>query len=167
MDFSASERGTDVPPIANVVPVEQMAGDDEEDTTFLQEMLEDAKRYVLSFPWCDTIEKAYFAGGVGKIFAVFLFKITSRNPDVPSWEWIIVGDIPPAYIPLEDCRLPREVFETYIDGMRRWVEIVREGREPAPEDCVPPINVPATTEWAENLSGRLRLLVELIQPHFS
>ena len=83
-------------PVRDVVPVERMAGDDDEDTELLREMLEQAKNYVLSFSWCDSIVSSYFAGGVGKVFALFLFKITSRRTDVDPWEWIFVGDIPPA-----------------------------------------------------------------------
>ena len=80
--------------------------------------------------------------------------------------WIVVGDIPPAYIPLEDCRTSREVFDTYIDGMKRWVQLAREGREAAPEDGVPQVNVPTTREWAESLDGRLSSLTKLVQSLF-
>jgi hypothetical protein len=67
-------------------------------------------------------------------------------------------------------RLPhyysREVFDTYIDGMKRWVRFAREGREAAPEDGEPPVNVPANREWAESLDGRLLSLTKLVQPLF-
>jgi len=32
-------------------------------TAFLREMLEDAKNYIQSFSWCDSIVSSYFAGG--------------------------------------------------------------------------------------------------------
>jgi len=143
-----------------------MAGDDDEDTTLLRQMLDEAKKYLLSFVWCESILSSYFAGGVGKIFAIFLFKISPARPDVDQWMWIVVGDIPPAYLPLEDCKSSREVFQTYIDGMKRWVVLARQGREVLPEDCVPPVNVPATPEWAEKLDSRLRSLAELVKPFF-
>lgn len=166
MDFVPLTGPSQFAPVPNVVPVEHMVGDDEEDTALLREMLEQAKSYALSFSWCDSIENAYFGGGVGKIFAIFLFKITTKSPKVPAWEWIIVGDAPRAYLPLKDANSGLEVFDIYIEGMERWVNCARQGRDPILEDCVPPINVPATPEWAENLSGRLRLLKELIRPYF-
>ena len=153
-------------PVRNVVRAERIAGDDDEDTALLQQMLEEARNYILSFSWCESILGSYFAGGVGKVFAIFLFNISPARPDVDKWMWIVVGDIPPAYIPLEDCRTSREVFDTYIDGMKRWVQLAREGREAAPEDGVPHVNVPATREWAESLDGRLRSLTKLVQPLF-
>ena len=156
----------EIVPVANVVPVEQMAGDDDEDTALLRGMLEEAKNYVLSFSWCESIISSFFAGGVGKIFAIFLFKIAPLRSDVDQWMWIVVGDIPPAYLPLQDCKSSREVFETYLAGMKRWVELARQGREGTREDGVPPVNVPATPEWAETLDKRLRSLADLIRPFF-
>jgi hypothetical protein len=164
---SEQDSGTgEVVPAPNVVPVERMAGDGEEDTALLQQMLQEAKNYINSFSWCESIRNSYFAEGVGKIFAIFLFNISSVRRDVDKWMWIIVGDIPPAYLPWEDCHSSREAFDTYISGMKKWVQLAREGREASPEDCVPPVNVPATLEWAESLDSRLRSLQELVQPLF-
>ena len=154
-------------PVRDVVPVEQMSGDDEEDTALLREMLEQAKNYIQSCSLCDSIVSSYFAGGVGKVFAIFLFKINSTRSDVHPWEWIFVGDIPSAYLPLEDATSKTAAFETYIEGMKRWVEVARQGREPEPEDCCPPVNVPATPDWAERLDARLRTLNDVVKPFFA
>jgi hypothetical protein len=162
-----SNSGTEkiVPP-HDVVPVDRMSGEDDEETALLRTMFEQATSYIRSFSWCDSIIGSYFAGGVGKIFAIFLFEITSSNADVDSWEWIFVGDVPSAYLPLKDAPSKLRAFETYIEGMGRWVEVAREGREPAPEDHCPPVGVRATREWAEALDGRLRMLNESIKPYF-
>ena len=61
-------------PVPNVVRAERIAGDDDEDTALLQQMLEAAKNYILSFYWCQSILGSYFAGGVGKIVAIFLLR---------------------------------------------------------------------------------------------
>ena len=156
----------DVAPVSGVVPVERMSGDDEEETAFLREMFEQAKNYLRSFSWCESIVSSYFAGGVGKVFAIFLFRINSSYRDVDPWEWIFVGDIPPAYLPLKDAATKMTAFETYIEGMRRWVEVARQGREPQPEDYCPPVNVPATPECAEDLDVRLRTLSDVVRPFF-
>lgn len=153
-------------PVPDVVPAEQMTGDDEEDIAFLRDMLERAKTYIQTFSWCDSIVSSYFAGGVGNVFAIFLFKINSSRRDVNPWEWVFVGDLPPAYLPLDDATTKMAAFETYIAGMNRWVELARLGREPGPEDRCPPVKVPATLEWAEKLDSRLRTLSEVIRPYF-
>jgi hypothetical protein len=162
-----SNSGTGkIVPVHDVVPIERMSGEDDEDTVFLRAMFEEATNYIRSFSWCDSITGSYFAGGVGKIFAIFLFQITSPNPDVDSWEWIFVGDVPSAYLPLKDAPSKLRAFETYVDGIKRWVAVAREGREPVPDDRCPPIGVPATREWAEALDGRLLMLNESIKPYF-
>lgn len=151
-------------PVPDVVSVGEMTGDDEEDSEYLRQMLEQAQNYVQSFSWCNGIVSRYFAGGVGKIFAIFLFKINTSRPDVDPWEWIFVGDAPPAYLPLEDAGSKLRAFDTYLGGMKRWIKFARETREP--DDSCPPVNVPATPEWAEELDKRLRFLDAMMRPYF-
>jgi hypothetical protein len=153
-------------PVEGVVPVELMAGDDEEDTKLLRVMSSEAEAYIHSFSWCGEISSVYFGGGVGGIFAIFLFKIRPTRPEFGSWMWIVVGDIPPAYLPLEDGKSPKEVFETYMWGMNKWVQLAREGRVGTADDNVPPMDVPATPEWAAKLEQKLQLLTLLVKPFF-
>jgi hypothetical protein len=80
-----------------LVRAERMEGEDDEDTALLQEMLVEARNYILSFSWCESILDSYFAGGVGKIFAIFLFNISPARTNVDKWMWVVVGDVPPAY----------------------------------------------------------------------
>jgi hypothetical protein len=153
-------------PVAGVVPVQLMKGDDEEETQLLREMSVEADEYLRSFPWCNRVLGSFFGGGVGGIFAVFLFRIDASRPAVGPWIWIVVGDIPPAYLPFEDAESPAEVFRTYMWGMRNWVELARQGRKGTVADNVPPINVPASPEWAEKLAHKLHLLSLLVKPFF-
>jgi hypothetical protein len=114
-----SNSGTEeIIPVQDVVPVERMTGDDDEDTALLGEMLGQATKYIQSFSWCDSVVSAYFAAGVGNIFAIFLFRIASRHADVDPWEWIFVGDVPSAYLPLQDANSKMQAFDTYIEGMK-------------------------------------------------
>src|SRR5689334_15308281 len=84
---------------ADLTPAKSIVGDDEQDTVLLREMADEAKRYISSFSWCKEVLESYFGGGVGGIFAVFFFHIRPSRPDVEPWIWIIVGDIPPGYLP--------------------------------------------------------------------
>jgi hypothetical protein len=85
------------------VPSGSIVGDDEEDTVLLRKMFDGAKQYISSFSWCEAVLDSYFGGGVGGIFAVFFFHIRSSRVDADPWIWIVVGDIPPSYLPLSDC----------------------------------------------------------------
>jgi len=161
IELRSKEVASDLAPSGSIV------GDDEQDTALLRRMFEDAKQYISSFSWCESVLDSYFGGGVGGIFAVFFFHIRPGRAEVDPWIWIVVGDIPPAYLPLSDCESPSQVFETYVQGMSRWVEFARTGKPeaPVPPD-IPPVNVPPTPEWAEKLSQRLHGLTLAIKPLF-
>jgi hypothetical protein len=151
---------------AGLVRAAEMRGDDEEDTRRLTSMAEEARNYISSFSWCGGVFDSYFAGGVGGIFAVFFFHIRPARSGVDRWMWVSVGDVPRAYLPLMDCSCPAEFFSQYISGMRRWVALAREGQEGTAVQGVPPVNLPATPEWAEKLDQRLESLISMIGPFF-
>ena len=159
-----SENSLDVRVVG--VPVRSMRGDDGQDPALLRGMLSAAETYLRSFSWCGHVLSSFFGGGVGGVFAVFLFKIQPARPMVGSWIWVVVGDIPSACLPLEGCKSPADVFERYIWGIEKWIELAREGRVGTADDGVPPINVPATPEWADKLERSLDLLTLKVKPFF-
>jgi hypothetical protein len=94
-----------------------MAGEDSEDSHLLQRMAVEAENYLSSFAWCQSIESRYFGAGIGGIVGIFFFGIQSRRPDVDEWLWVVVGDLPPAYIVTDDCDTPSEALDAYIGLM--------------------------------------------------
>src|SRR5260370_37460529 len=148
-------------PVGGVVPLEQMAGDDEEDMAFLREMAERAQNFMKSFSWCLAIRESFFGAGIGKIIAIFLFRIAPERPDVDEWLWVVVGDIPPAYLVTDHCKTPSRAVAGYIEEMSKWVELARHGRT---STDVIPVNVPPTPEWAEELHTRLDTLKTIVLP---
>lgn len=151
---------------SSLVSTAIISGDDELDTKLLREMSEDARRYISAFSWCEAVIDSYFAGGVGGVFAIFFFRIRPCRPGIGPWIWIMVGDVPSAYLPLADCSSPAEAFETYVLGMTKWVVLAREGKTGTAEQGVPPVNVPSTPEWAERLNLKLEGLKTIITPFF-
>jgi hypothetical protein len=127
-------------------------------------MAERAENFLKSFSWCLAIRESFFGAGIGKIIAVFLFRIAPVRPDVNEWLWVIVGDLPPAYLVTDRCKNPSEAVEGYIEEMSKWVEGARHGRASA---NVIPVNVPPTPEWAENLHSRLETLKTTILPQIT
>jgi hypothetical protein len=165
MELPIERKGQQI--AIDLVPTTSIVGDDEQDTLLLRKMSEDAKRYISSFSWCKTILDSYLGGGVGGIFAVFFFHIRPSRPEVDPWIWIVVGDIPSAYLPLSDCNSPAEVFRTYILAMSRWVEMAGKGDPHAAHaEDLPPVDLPATPEWAETINQKLYGLTLAIKPLF-
>jgi hypothetical protein len=161
--FLASDKN---PPIAGLVPVPELCGEDDEDTALLREMSHDAEGYLRSFSWCMDVRGAYYGGGVGGVFAIFLFNIQPSRQEVGTWMWTVVGDVPSAYLPVEDASTAKEVFTSYVRGLSKWIELARLGQSGTPDEGVPPINVPPTPEWADKLEHRLQSLVLIIKPFF-
>jgi hypothetical protein len=151
------------PPVGFVIPIEQLFGEDEEETQLLRSMAEQAEAYLTRFPWCQSIKAKYFGAGVGKVLAVFLFNIVPSRANVDEWVWVVVGDIPPAYLVIDECKSPSSVLVAYIREMRRWIQLALQGRTSSE---VIPVNVPPTAEWAGKLKKRMDFLQENILPRF-
>lgn len=122
-----------------------------------------AKAFLESHPWCKRIVRGMFDRGWGYIIAVFYFTIEPAHDDVPNHVWVIVGDLPPAYIDVESNPNGACAIDGYVLEMQRWVDQVLEGRSVAERI---PVNVPPTKEWAERLQGRLQIIrEEVLAPH--
>src|SRR5215470_14422705 len=126
---------------SRLVQIEETSGEDEKDTALLRKMAKDAEQFLSSFDWCKGINKGWFGWGVGGLAAVFLFELSPATPDVDRFLWVVVGDLPPAYLIVDDSPTPIEALGTYVELMEEWVTAVRAG-EPV-EDCIP-VNSPPT-----------------------
>ncbi len=153
----------EVPPVTGVVPLDQIVGGDSEDTRLLKSMAGDAEKYLASFSWCRSIESCYFGYGIGKILSIFLFRITPAMSGYDPWLWVVVGDIPSAYLVTEECLTPSQALTAYLHEMMRWVKLAEKGRES--RDVIP-VNVPATPKWARELGARLEFIRVNLLPYF-
>jgi hypothetical protein len=135
--------------------IERIPGETEKDTLLLRKMAEDARQYLLSFHWCLGIQKGWFGWGVGAIAAVFLFEIDPATPNVDKLLWVIVGDLPPAYLVVDESPTPIDALRTYVELMQEWIIAIREGK--STEGCIP-VNSAPTRESADALEKRLNFL---------
>jgi hypothetical protein len=150
-------------PVEFVIPIEQLFGENEEETQLLRSMAAQAEAYLSGFAWCQSIKAKYFGAGVGQVLAVFLFNIVPSQANADEWVWVVVGDIPPAYLVIDDCKTPSSALVAYIREMRRWIQLAMLGRTSSE---VIPVNAPATAEWARKLEKRMNFLQENILPRF-
>lgn len=122
-------------------------------------MHDEARNYIEFYNWCEEIVESYVGIIHPPIIGVFLFEIRSNRSDVDDLIWVIVGDIPPAYLTCEDCPNPATAIDGYVGAMSAWVEAAAKGRSVA---NLIPVNVPATKTNAEKLKTRLSFLDEKI-----
>jgi hypothetical protein len=142
-------------------PVDSIEGEDAADTKLLRGMAVEARDFICANEWCEHLDRQYLAYGVGGVVAVFLAQITPASEDVDACLWVVVGDLPPAYIVVEDNPTAADALDAYCSEMEAWVEAVKNGES---VDELIPVNVPPTREYAEQLSGRLGYLRSRILP---
>jgi hypothetical protein len=141
--------------VSLLTPIDKTLGDSATDTRLLRRMATEAQKYMLSFRWCKRIRRGWFGWGVGGVCAVFLFEIVPESRKVDSKLWVIVGDLPPAYLVLDKSPTPMSALKNYVDLMQQWVEAARAGK--SVDDCIP-VNVAPTKPNATLLKRRLAFL---------
>jgi hypothetical protein len=122
-------------------------------------MAKEATRFLLGHSWCKSIVTSDLAFAVAGVLNVFLFRIESSCPGVDDRLWVVVGDLPPAYLVHHDTPTWQDAVTAYIREMERWVAAVRTGK--ALHDIIPVAAEP-TLEHAELLSSRLRFIADEI-----
>jgi hypothetical protein len=146
------------PDIDSVTPISNL---DRSLPSDLGKALREAREFVQFYNWVTSIKAEYLGAEFEGILYIFLFEIDPARTDVDQWIWVIVGDVPPAYITCEDAKNPYEALDGYVGAMEDWVSAAQSGRSVA---NLIPVNVPATPENATMLDRRLKFIDEEILP---
>jgi len=146
-----------------VMPASKMTGDDAEDTRLLRKALAEADAFLAGHAWCEKIQERYFGAGIGGVVSVFLFEIVPTRPDIDALLWVVVGDVPSAYLVTDEARDPAEALAQYIALMKEWAAVVKRGGDLS---AVYPVAAAATRENAEALESRLSYLESELLPEW-
>ncbi len=141
--------------VSDFQPADAIEGEDEEDTEQLRTQFHEACDYLSGFSWSEPIEQAYFAFGVGGIFALFLFVLEKAVGGTDKELWIVVGDLPSAYFVTEGVETVDEAIDTYCSLMEDWVLSVEQDDM---ETRVFPVDASRTRANAEMLKTRIAFL---------
>jgi hypothetical protein len=113
-----------------------IVGDDDVDTALLLQMAKSARDYITSFDWCPPIKAIHLASGVGGIVAVFLFEFDRKIQGTDDQLWVVVGDLPTAYLVVEPKDGPAQALERYCErGTGELREVFPVSAEPTPENA--------------------------------
>jgi len=135
-------------------------GDSPEDTKLLHSMADEARSYLSGFNWCPPIINLYLAFGIGGVVGLFLAELEAKIDDQDGFLWVIVGDIPTAYL-VADSTTPYEALETYCSLMDDWAEAVESGSS---LEQVFPVAAKPTPENASMLRKRLSFIKKSVLP---
>lgn len=147
--MSAPPDLASVRPVAHIMDVEESA------------LLNSARGFLAGFNWAGEIEEEHIGAVFPGIVAILLFRIKPTRPDVDDWLWVVIGDVPPAYLVCDECKNPWEALDGYIGEMEAWVEAASAGRS---VEKLIPVNVLPTPASADALRTRLKFLDERIMP---
>jgi hypothetical protein len=94
-----------------------------------------ATTFLLNQTWCRSVTSTLLAYAVPGVIGIFLLHIVPARSGIDETLWVVVGDIPPAYLVCDDAPTWREALESYIYEMDGWVAAVRSGD--TLEDVIP------------------------------
>lgn len=144
-----------LPDLSKVTKWSEYISAQQEDIDEIELLYNEAKEFIKFYDWCSEIEEAYVGMLYPGIVAVFLFEIIPERKGVDKWIWVIVGDLPPAYITIDQCPNPATALDGYIGAMLEWVEAAQKGNSVAE---LIPVDVPATKDNGDKLKDRLDFL---------
>ena len=125
-------------------------------------MLDAANAYLNSFKWAGVQRRFWVAECIPGVMAMFLVELNPAKPGIDPYVWVIVGDLPPAYLSTVYVRSPRAALDGYIAELLAWVEAVEQGK---PIDGLMPINGAPTRENALALKTRISFLDQKVLPY--
>ena len=129
-------------------------GDEDEQALVRDET--EALGFLSSFAWCPPVDDLSYAGGVPGIVSVFRVRFIEPIQGATDDKlWIVVGDLPSAYLVVEEGDTAKDVVREYCDLMEDWVLAVRAKADLA---NVFPVRAEPTEEMASMLSTRIALL---------
>lgn len=130
----------------------------------IRKMRQEAQSFLESHPWCEGIRHVYLGFAYPGIVAVFLFHMIPGHQEVDEWVWVIVGDLPPAYITCDNALNPAAALDGYLGAIQKWVDAAKNERS---VDRLIPVNVPPSKKYAELLEKRIKFLDEKILSQYS
>lgn len=128
----------------------------------VEALLEEAEQFLTSHAWCPGIRRSFVGFAVGGVVGVFLFELAKPIGKSDEFLWVVVGDLPSAYLVADRAKSPREALQAYGELMRAWVDAIEQRGSLA---GVYPVKAPPTLEHARLLASRLEFIEETLLPH--
>jgi hypothetical protein len=127
----------------------------------VRELANEASSFIATQSWCQSVKAVRLAWACAGVLGVFQVDLQPARAEVDSTLWVIVGDLPPAYLVLDESPTWKDALRGYVAEMSRWVHAVKHG---LPLDDVIPVAAEPSQEHADMLAGRLAFIeTEIIE----
>jgi hypothetical protein len=125
------------------------------------DLLKTVDTFLNGFRWAKGTGRIWVAECIPGVIGLFLVELRPSGEDIDPFVWVVVGDLPPAYLSPVYAKTPKEALEGYIGEMDAWIEAVQAGKL---TDELIPVNGAPTQANAEALKSRLQFLESKILP---
>ena len=115
----------------------------------------EASDFVERFSWCVRVTDCRLGFAIAGVVGIFRIDLVPARADVDAAVWVVVGDLPPAYITFEAGDTWHAALDGYVEEMQAWVDGVRGGKS---LDDVIPVDAAPTASNADALASRLDFL---------
>ena len=126
------------------------------------DLVDKANAFLDEFIWAKGRKNLWVADCIPGVLGIFLAELDPPGPEVDQYIWVVVGDLPPAYLSSEYANSPKDALDGYMGEMLAWVEAVESGN--STDDLIPNNGAP-TLANARALRSRLEFLSREILPH--
>jgi len=103
---------------------EDIRYDNSKDTTDILSAKAEAVKYIKSHKRCTEIEEIFLGIELPGILSVFLFQFKELINKTDKYLWVVVGDLPSAYLVIDNAAEPKEALsgycERFIGIAKRW-----------------------------------------------
>jgi hypothetical protein len=126
------------------------------------DLVEKANSFLDGFSWADGRKGLWIAECIPGIIGIFLVELDPSGQNIDQFTWVVVGDLPPAYLSSAYAKSPWDALDGYMGEMKAWVDAVENGQ---PTHELIPVNGAPTLANAQALRSRLEFLGREILPH--
>lgn len=125
-------------------------------------LVDKANAFLDEFAWASNRKNLWVADCIPGVLGIFLVELDPQGRDIDRYIWVVVGDLPPAYLSSEYAKSPKDALDGYMGEMLAWVEAVEKGES---TDELIPNNGAPTLANARALRSRLEFLGREVLPH--
>ncbi len=121
----------------------------------VRKLAREAVQFLESQSWCGGVTTGELGFAVAGVIGVFRLVHKPTREGVDAVLWVVVGDLPSAYVVLDNAPDWQEALACYVQEMGAWVAAVRAGK---PLGDIIPVGVEPTPEHADMLATRLEFI---------
>lgn len=139
----------------NMLPVEAIEEQKGDGPEGFDSFLRRVEAFMIENQFCQKIRKGWLAFGVPGILGIFYLELIPAQTFIKDELWVIVGDIPPAFIYTDECPNAFAALQKYLNELALWIDAVRKDES---VEGLLPVDAPPIPKFADMLAQRVTFI---------